>query len=311
MEVELVRIKEELLALIDEYFQDSLREYARTFLDDKLEEGTHFGLLTVFHYRMFGGEGELIYKAAAAIELFVLSCDMFDDIQDQDAPSKPWMQIPQPLAINVALGFMVLGHQCIGNSSLDHERIRIVTDQVDRLLLKSINGQMMDLQNDVADSDGYTNMITMKSASILVMACMAGVLLATGAWNETVANYATEMGLGAQLYNDYRNMLRWHESSDIISGRRTLPILLMSEELEKARLVSSEGSNPLALYLSEHENTEEIVALLDQSGVGKYIQVLLKLNYYQCLEYFDSLSPTPLLRQQFIDSFVQQTELVY
>ncbi|WP_028545987.1 polyprenyl synthetase family protein [Paenibacillus taiwanensis] len=304
MEIELVRIKEELYALIDEFFTDSIRLYARRFLDDKLEEDTHFGLLTLFHYRMFGGEGDLIYKAGAAMELFMLSYDIFDDVQDQDASHKSWMQIPQPLAINVAIGLFNLGHYALQSSSTDLERLRLVVNMTQRQLLAAVNGQTIDLMNSVVDMESYMDMIEQKSASMLIMACMTGVLLATGEYNTTVETYAREMGFGAQLLNDYRNMIRWEHSSDITSGRRTLPILILLDELHKAAYLTEAQFDKLSEYISNDLFRSEIIRIFEQADVEMYIDVLLRTHYFQCMEHFDSLSLPESSRTLFITYFV-------
>ncbi|MCG7409935.1 polyprenyl synthetase family protein [Paenibacillus sp. ACRRX] len=304
MEIELVRMKEELYALIDDFFTDSIRLYARRFLDDKLKEGTHFGLLTIFHYRMFGGEGELIYKAGAAMELFMLSYDIFDDVQDQDASHKSWMQIPQPLAINVAIGLLNLGHYALQSSSIDLERVRLVANLAHRHLLAAVNGQTIDLMNSVVDMESYMDMIEQKSASMLIMACTTGVLLATGEYNTTVETYAREMGFGAQLFNDYRNMIRWEHSSDIASGRRTLPILILLDELHKAEYLSEAQFNKLPEYISSEPFRSEIIRLFENADVEMYIDVLLRTHYFQCMEHFDFLSLPDSSRTLFINYFV-------
>ncbi|MNV39693.1 hypothetical protein D3C71_1312800 [compost metagenome] len=55
---------------------------------------------------MFGGTHPDIYRAAASLELAVLSLDIIDDLQDQDHRAMPWCQSPPPLSLNVAIALL-------------------------------------------------------------------------------------------------------------------------------------------------------------------------------------------------------------
>lgn len=100
------KIEFEMREMVRRHFTvDSLIQYAYLFLMDRLNEQLPFGRLTVLHYRMFGGEGAAVYRAAAAVEFLILATDIFDDLQDQDAPKQAWSEAPLPIALHLAAAF--------------------------------------------------------------------------------------------------------------------------------------------------------------------------------------------------------------
>ncbi|MGZ9583920.1 polyprenyl synthetase family protein [Paenibacillus marinisediminis] len=260
---------------IDRYFSvDAMRQYAHTYVDDKLKEAFHFGNLCLFHYEMFDGEpNEDIHRVAAALELLILSSDILDDIQDQDAPSKPWMQTPAPLALNVAFSLLMLGQQLMQEAQFESSRLKLAVETVNRNVLRSLNGQMRDLMNDASNTDDYMDMVNLKSASLVVMSCMVGVILADGKWNENVESYARDMGMMAQLTNDLRDCLRSDEKSDVMADKHTLPMLYNKEELSS--LANLDPAERLQLF--------------QENGTILYMQVLIKTHYYGCMDHFDLL----------------------
>ena len=281
-------IEQEMRHAIDRYFTfESLRSYAHTYLDSKLEESLYFSNLLYFHYEMFDGEANAqIDRASAAIELLILSSDILDDIQDQDSPLKPWMQTPMPLALNVAFSLLIAGQQMLQECDYETKRLRLAIETVNRSILISLNGQMRDLMNDAKDSEAYIEMVKEKSASLIVMASMVGVILATGQWNYTVEAYAREMGIMAQLSNDLRDSLRTDEKSDFVSDKHTLPKLYnMSESMD--------------MDLDKREQ------LYEDNGTILYMQVMIKAHYYSCMESFNSLPQSEAWRKRFDQFFTR------
>ncbi|GAF06378.1 polyprenyl synthetase family protein [Paenibacillus pini] len=221
------KIEEQLYELVRNHFKTDLAFYALQFLEHKCKEKHLFGGLTVLHYRMFGGQSEHIYRVAAAMELAILSLDIFDDLQDEDQPNIIWRQCPQAIAMNAALGFVLLARQSLMSSELDKERLLQVEACWDRSLLTAVNGQTTDLLNRIATEEEYYQMIREKSSSLVVMACMTGTLLSTGYWNETVEKYACELGFASQLKNDIRDLVNWDSKNDFLQRKRTLLTLYL------------------------------------------------------------------------------------
>lgn len=268
---EMTNIKQQMRDAVDRYYSyEPMRSYAHTYLDDKMQETFYFASVCLFHYEMFGGEhGEKIEKVAAALELILLSFDILDDIQDQDVPSKPWMQTPQPLALNVAFSLLVLGKQLIQESDFEAERLKVAEDMLNKRILCAFNGQMRDLMNDVHDVDGYMEMTKAKSASLIQMSCLIGVILATGESNDIVDQYSEDMGMMAQLYNDLRDSYN-EEKADITLDKQTLPRIYNTEEVT-------------TLHPAER------LQLYEENGTILYMKVMMKSHQYKCMELFDQL----------------------
>ncbi len=225
-------IGEQMRAQAERWFTaEPLARSACRFIEEKIGEFLKFGQLTVLHFYMFEGKGHEIYKAAAAVELFILASDMLDDLQDSDSPAKPWMQIPVAEALHIATSLLALSQQTMLHCT-DNDRIRAeMLDMMNERWLKAANGQMLDLQNQAKDEASYINMIRQKSGSLISLACQTGVMLAGHQRNVQVEEYAMEIGIASQLKNDVNDMLRWDDKSDFLQKKRTLVTMFLLESL--------------------------------------------------------------------------------
>lgn len=303
------QIEQNMHELSDLYFRTAaMRAYAHQFISEKLLEPQIFGALTVWHYHRFGGTEDSIYRVAAGVELLILSSDILDDLQDQDAPSMPWMQIPPAEALNVAVGLLLVGQQSL--IQLLHEpNIRLsALELVQDKLLCSLNGQMTDLQNDVEDTDKYLEMIKEKSASLFVMACGLGALMASGERHYLVEEYAEYMGLSAQLNNDCQDIFNWSEKGDFKRRKRTFPILYLMECVEGENLwlktYIEEGHIPSEINLE----LNVIKSLCEQYGIILFTKVQMRMYYYEFLERFDSIPETKAYKEEFLRTFAVAPE---
>jgi len=98
-------IRQAMLQLVNDYFTvKELNSYMSEFVTFKMKGNFPFSQLVILHYRMFDGQSKDIFQAAAAVELMILSLDIFDDLQDQDNFSVPWHKIDQALAMKHSYG---------------------------------------------------------------------------------------------------------------------------------------------------------------------------------------------------------------
>ncbi|MGO4376319.1 polyprenyl synthetase family protein, partial [Paenibacillus sp. MCAF20] len=109
-------------------------------------------------------------------------------------------------------------------------RLELV-DLMNRQLLHAANGQMLDLMDHATDEETYLETVKLKSASLLLFACMTGVIAAGKPWQPIVAEYAIEIGIAAQIRNDLRDLLRWDEKSDFLQRKRTLLTMYIIESV--------------------------------------------------------------------------------
>lgn len=281
------RIGSRMREIVEAWFTaEPLSRNTLLFIEDKLQEKMMFGELTNIHYHMFGGQNADIEGASAAIELFILASDILDDLEDGDAPSKPWMNMPRALSIHLATSLLTLSQQALLDSAPSVDIQGKLAAMMNTQLLKSANGQMLDLMNDIKDEDSYIEMVKLKSASLLVLACMAGVMLAGRPWHQGVAEYAMELGISAQLRNDARDLLRWDDKSDFLNRKRTLFTMFLLEGPDEqsgwikdyyaGRSTLSDVSGNRALFLQ----------ICEQSGANLYGSVIARLHYNRFEEIF-------------------------
>ncbi|MFC4098460.1 polyprenyl synthetase family protein [Paenibacillus xanthanilyticus] len=284
-------IESELRSCLSTYFvMPQLREHAQACVEAKLGESLLFGKMTVLHYRMFAGEDDRIYRAAAAVELMILSLDIIDDLQDRDNQEVPWSRFAPEIALNIALGFLTVSQKLLLTSGFPLERVQQAVQVLNRQVLTAIHGQTTDLLNAVASEEEYVAMIAQKSAALLVSACMIGTLLATGEWVEQVRHYAEELGIAAQIKNDIRDLLCWDRKNDFLNRKRTLPTLYLLQSLaEEDQWVAHyfEGRLPVEEILHRREEWERV---LEKTGTLLYTSVRMRTHYYRYLELVGKLN---------------------
>ncbi|WP_282198737.1 polyprenyl synthetase family protein [Collibacillus ludicampi] len=186
-----------------------------------------FGQLVCLHYRMFGGQSHDIYQAAAAVELMILSLDIFDDLQDQDDFSVPWNKIDVGISMNIATGLLVLSTKALEQTSFELTNRMCAIRYLNSHVLKAVNGQHNDLMDSIESEEDYLQMVRNKSAALLASACLIGTALATEKYHDTVNKYAEHMGIAAQIKNDIKDICRLDEKNDLVNKKKTLPTLYL------------------------------------------------------------------------------------
>ena len=129
-------IGQAMLQLANDYFPvKGLKNHMSEFITFKMKGHFPFGQLVILHYQMFAGQSKDIFQAAAAVELMILSLDIFDDLQDQDNFSVPWAKIDQALAMNVAIGLLVLSTKALEHTSFERDRKIMANDYLNTQVL--------------------------------------------------------------------------------------------------------------------------------------------------------------------------------
>lgn len=294
-------IEQHMRALIGQYFTaEPLFHYALRFTEDKLSETIKFGQLTLLHYRMFGGADPVIYQAAAAVELFILASDIFDDLQDQDAPGRSWMQVPPPIAIHVATSLLTLSQQAMQSCMLDPSVRLELVDLMNRQLLQAANGQMLDLMDHATDEETYLETVKLKSASLLLFACMTGVIAAGKPWQPIVAEYAIEIGIAAQIRNDLRDLLRWDEKSDFLQRKRTLLTMYIIESVTGDDQWIADYFEGLLSKQEVERRSELFEEACERSGTLLYGAVMSRMHYNRFEELLNSMQEISPWKAEFL-----------
>jgi competence protein ComQ len=279
-----------------------LARYAETFINEKVGESLKFGQLVVLHYYMFEGKEETVYRAAAAVELFILASDILDDLQDCDSPAKPWMQIPRAEALHVASALLALALHCTDDVRLRAELLDMMNEQG----LKAANGQMLDLMNQTADELSYIEMIKQKSGALIVLACQSGVMLAGQARDQAVEEYAIEIGVASQLKNDVNDLLRWDDKSDFLQKKRTLVTLFLLESL-------AEEDQWISDYYEDRLSRDDIAAfeglfaaVCERTGALLYGSVMSRQHYNRFIELLEPFADKGPWTEMFLQILKQK-----
>jgi competence protein ComQ len=258
-------------------------DHMTKFIEFKKHHGFPFGNLAILHYQMFGGNNKDIYKAAAAIEMMILSTDIFDDLQDEDNKSVPWRQLNQAVAMNIAAGLLLLSTMLFEDLSFPIENKILALNNFNSQIIKAVNGQHS-LTNSVNSENDCLQMIKLKSASLLVCACVIGTVLANKDHGEMVGSYAEEIGIVAQIKNDITDACNWEGKNDLIRRKRTLPLLYLIKSREpETQIIRDYYAGKLSEdAILNYKN--EITNIILKSGAYEYASVILRVHQMEASE---------------------------
>ncbi|OXM82441.1 polyprenyl synthetase family protein [Paenibacillus rigui] len=296
-------MKQEVLTeqhrIVDAYVpNEGLNGLMKQFIREHAEGNRIWSDITIYTYRMLGGEeAEVVYRAAALTELIILTLDIVDDLQDRDQPNKSWMQCPEAFTLNALLAFMagVMGELA---QLQQHAREEVpLAVQVSRLLARSINGQQQDVGQGPDTEADYLAMIQQKSGALVRLACCMGYALVPDSCGEETAACLNELaeciGTVAQIENDLKDLNRFDLHNDLLQKKRTLPILYM--------LMHCGESFPVLKSFYEGTVTEEeflkhqeaCVDYIDACGCVEYTRVIQSLYVERAETLLEELPATP------------------
>lgn len=259
----------------DKVEQEELKQQILRYVKYQSNQGFPFGDLLVLHFRMFNqSEAEEIYSVAAAIELFILSFDMLDDFEDSDSEDKPWMTEIN-LALNVTTALLLLSISILRDTSFKNNEKAV--SLLLKYALQSVGGQHRDLLNNSRDEADYIEMTIKKSGSLVAMACLVGVVLATDDYPTEIEIYSKFIGLIGQINNDLIDIRSWNEKNDLVNKKYTLPIIyLLNHGDEDIRFIRDYYDN----LLDRSEIIKKqglIVKKFNETGAIKYSEVIKRI----------------------------------
>ncbi|HBU84673.1 polyprenyl synthetase family protein [Paenibacillus sp. 11B] len=288
--VEDMKIEQILCQAIEKEFTDEvLCKQAVECVLYKLQGGTKIGNLTSLHYQIYGGEGKAIYRAVAAVELLLLALDMIDDLQDRDNTVAVWSSIPQECVLNIALGFVFLSQHLLLDSDFETTRKYKAAALLNTQAIKAVNGQMMDLTSRILSESEYIQTVVDKSASLIVMACQIGTVLACGESRVEVEEYAEQLGLAAQIKNDILDVMNREGKNDFWNRKKTLPVLALIAHLNGQSHWVIDYFEGRLTYKQVCNRINELLELLENSGALTYASVHMRIAYYRYLRLVEQL----------------------
>jgi len=271
-----------MMASIAKAFHErELRSLAEQFVEYKQSEGSSFGRIAALHCGMFGGDEQHSTAAAAAVELMILSLDIYDDLQDQDNDSVPWSKVSPAHALNVAIGLQALSIDVLMSLPCPVARKAAAAYALNRGIVNAVNGQHTDLLNKPLTEEECLQMIADKSGSLLAAACLVGTVLMTDEHHDIVEQYGRAIGVSAQLYNDVYGIKSWSTRNDLLARKLTLPVqFILEQDSEEAAIVRR--------YYAKEITQEELLghkhAIMDfihNCGCVEYGLILGRLKQYE------------------------------
>lgn len=280
------------------FHDEELRSLVDQFVEYKQTEGGVFGRIASLHCTMFGGDDRLAAAAAAAVELKILSLDIYDDLQDQDNEQVPWSEISPALALNAAIGLQALSVDVLMELPIETSRKIAAVNALNKGILGAVNGQHADLMNDAMTEDECLAMIENKSGALVAAACLVGAALVTDEHIEIIESYGRAMGVSAQINNDVEGIQRWSTRNDLIARKQTLPVqFVLEQQTEEAAAVRS--------YYDGHLSRDEL--LINKNGIMDYIQscgcieyalIIGRLKQYEAMNAIAELPVSEEWREQ-------------
>lgn len=140
--------------------------------------------------------------------------------------------------------------------------------------LQSIQGQHDDIVNAPQTEEACLEMIKNKSGALTALPCVMGVMLATGKYHPIVASYSYELGIIAQIENDYQGL--FYLNNDFVQKKNTLAYLYLNKRFNEASEEILHWYKNINLFLSL--NPKFIKQKLTEAGVMQYLLVMKHLS---------------------------------
>ena len=228
----------------------------------------------------------LALPAAAAVELLHNFSLVHDDIQDNSDKRRGrptlWVNWGRPQAINAGDGLFVLSNLAALDlvEKYPAETVVKAAQILQNASLDLTRGQYLDIsyeKRSILGAEDYWPMISGKTAALLSACCDMGALLGGGdeQTRESYRSFGHYLGLAFQLQDDILGI--WGNevvtgkstASDLIEGKKSLPVLVGIEKKGKFAARWAQGS----IQLSE---VEELAKLLASEGGYAYTQEMAK-----------------------------------
>ena len=246
----------------------------------------NFGQLVLVHHKAFGGKSSETHQLAAAIELLILSFDMFDDLEDLDNMKEPWMQVEPSIALNAATTLYTLSQQTVLALSSPF-KLQILNALL-QYSIQAMEGQHDDLQNTFSTEEECLKVMENKSGSLIALACVSGMLLAEVNFPE-VEKYAYQLGIAAQIDNDFRDLFNPLKNDSTIQ-KKSLALLYLQKDYNEHAL------EVLGFLASKKDYNETFGSMkqyklkLAESGVAQYLNVMKQIALNRATIMIDKLT---------------------
>lgn len=291
--------------LIEKSFSDVyLQQLAQSYVNFKFQQSLNFALLTGVHYSIFREQqnSEEKRELQVIVELIILAADILDDIQDEDVLIYPWSNVNLGENLNIIIGFLLTALHKVTLLNCSEEARNFISQQIQLLLLQSINGQQKDMHNRISNESDYLEMVSLKSGSLIQLACILGAGNIPPKTLQTIKTYANYLGIVAQIRNDVHDILTDHSINDLYIKKVNLPILyylcIEDNNFQPIKNYYHSKTQYMHLTASEKSNLMDIVR---NGGAIPYCHALEKIFYYKFQVCISELTLTSAAREQLLN----------
>jgi geranylgeranyl pyrophosphate synthase len=260
---------------------------ARRGLAPEMGHDRPWPLLPLVVCESISGSYEHALPAAAALQLLMAAGDVFDDVEDADAPESISARYGPAIAVNAANTLIALAEAAVTRLSTrgvaDHTVVRVM-EAVNSFFINACAGQHLDLSlsSEIAISeDDYLKVVGMKSASQVECACLVGALLASARQEliDIFAKFGHNLGMAAQITNDIQGITR---EGDILKPKITLPVIYALAQSDR------ETRNQLeSIFSKRYESVltpTQVRELLFRIGAVHYATIKMELYKQRALD---------------------------
>jgi geranylgeranyl diphosphate synthase type I len=161
--------------------------------------------------KAFGGDAEKAIPMAVAIEYIHNFTLIHDDLMDGDEVRRGMTTIHvgygMPTAVLAGDELSVRAFQIIAHMDIPAEQMRDALQYITDAVWDLGRGQQMDINNEgrIVSEEEYLETIKLKTSVLFAAAAASGAILggATKEQVKAVNEYAIDLGLGFQMYDDY------------------------------------------------------------------------------------------------------------
>jgi len=212
----------------------------------------------------------------------------------------PWSNVNLGGNLNIIIGFLLTALHKVTLLNDSVEARNVISQQIQLLLLQSINGQQKDMHNRISNESEYLEMVSLKSGSLIKLACILGAVDIPPKTLETIKTYANYLGVVAQIRNDV--LLADHTINDLHIKKVNLPILyyLCIEDNNFQPIRNYYHSKTQYLHLTAYEKAN-LMDIVRNGGAIPYCHALEKLFYYKFQVSINDLTLTSAAREQLLN----------
>ena len=329
----LIIVHPALYADVIRVFQEEGKLLCKFLVDVNSPQTSHpagiWSLLTLLVAQHVSPDIDPVYvsSVAVAVECFCAALDLLDDVEDGD--QTPIVQeLGAARVLNVTTVLLTLAQQALLSLSelgVDPAHILRLLNTLQEFALGITSGQHRDLLAEQRSALDFTreeciDIAAVKAGAILRLACRLGAQCA-GADTvlcEQFAEFGLLLGIAAQLDNDSHDLYYLlrdvipsvlpedagatsrSTKSDLVRGKKTLPIVLAATEMAKTPGATDESLDDALQKiseLSEEERNEYLRALKEGILTTWGICLLYRERARDRLHEFEALRPvSPALR---------------